>query len=155
MTWAGAISALETALTTAAATVNALDTSKEPFDVKGGPPFSATSRQVRYWYEGDQESTSGGNTLTRENVEERITIRWYWPVISRDDAWQTAIEIQLQAANRATHSALLGDAHLGEHAIALRIDETTTGWESVGEAWLRTLDIPIRIDMAEVSVIAN
>jgi len=155
VTWAGAVAALDTALTSAAATVNALDTSKEPFDVHPGEPFAKLSRQVRYWYDGDQESTSGGNTLTRENVEERITIRWYWPVINRDDAWLGAVETQMQAANRATHAALLGDAHLGEHAIALRIDDTSTGWQAVGEAWLRTLDIPIRIDMAEVSTITN
>jgi hypothetical protein len=152
MTWAGALTALETALTTAAATVNALDTQKDPFRVRRGEPFSLMQRQVAYWYEGDQEA---GNTLTRENVEEKITVRWYWPVLNRDDTWVAALEVQLQAANRATHAQLLADTHLGEHSIALRIDETTAGWQNVGEAWVRVLTIPVRVDMAEVSTIAN
>jgi len=152
MTWAGALTALEVALNAAAATVNALDATKEPFVCRAGEPFGGIERQLRYWYDGDQEA---GNTLTRENVEERVTIRWYWPVVNRDTRWISDLEVQLQAANRATHAALLGDDHLGEHAIALRIDDTSTGWQQVGELFIRVLTIPIRIDMAEVSTIAN
>jgi hypothetical protein len=152
VTWAGALTALEAALTSAATTVNALDPHKEPFTCAAGEPFSPLKRQVRYWYMGDQEA---GNTLTRENVEEKLTIRWYWPVLNRDDSWVSDLEVQLQAANRATHAELLLNAHLDEHVIALRIDETTTGWQQIGEAWIRVLNIPVRLDMAEVSVIAN
>ena len=154
MSWSAALTALETALTTAATTVNALDTAKEPFVCRPGEPFGGLSRQLRYWYEGDQESI-GGNTLTKENVEEKVTIRWYWPILNRDDRWTSDLEVQLQAANRATQSALLGDAHLGENCIALRIDDTSTGWQQVGEAWIRVLSIPIRIEMVDVATIAN
>jgi hypothetical protein len=152
VSWAGALTALETALTAAAATVNALDTNQPPFAVHAGEAPFSLDRQLRYWYEGDQEA---GNTLTRENIEEKITIRWSWPVLNRDDRWISALEVQLQAANRATHAALLGDTHLGENTIALRIDDTRAGWIQKSEAWNRTLDIPIRLDMAEVSTIAN
>lgn len=154
MTWAGALTALETALTTAAATVNALDTAKDPFRVRRGEPFSLLARQVAYWYEGDQES-GGGNTLTAENVDEKVTVRWYWPVLNRDDTWVAALEVQLQAANRATQSALLGADHLGGNCIALRIDSTSAGWQNVGEAWVRVLTIPIRIEVVDVATIAN
>jgi len=152
VSWDGALTALETALNSAAATVNALGPHKDPFTVHAGEPYSALPRQIRYWYEGDQEA---GNTLTRENVEEKITIRWYWPIVNRDDTWISELEVELQAANRATHAALLGNTHLDEHVIALRIDETTTGWQQRGEGWIRVLNIPVRLDMAEVSTIAN
>lgn len=152
MTYAGAIAAVQTALTAAATTVNALNTNAEPFVAAPGEPFSALKRQVRYWYEGDQES---GNTLTRENIEERITIRWYWPVMNRDDRWISDLETEMQVANRATQTQLLANTHLDEHTIALRIDSTTTGWQQVGEAWIRVLTIPVRLDFAEVATIAN
>jgi hypothetical protein len=153
VTWAGAISALDTALETAAATVSALAPSQEPFSVAPGEPFSALKRQVRYWYEGDQEAR---NTLSAENVDERVTIRWYWPVMNRDDRWISDLETQMQAANRATHANILGNAHLDEHCIAVRIDDSTTGWQQIGsDAWLRVLTIPIRIEMVDVSAIAN
>jgi hypothetical protein len=152
MTWAGALTALEAALNTAAATVNALDTSKEPFDVHAGESLSALTRQIRYWYMGDEED---GNTLSSENVNEKVIVRWHWPVPNRDDRWIGDLEVQLQAANRATHAALLADTHLGEHAIALRIDDCTTGWQQVGEAWVRVLSIPIRIELAATAVISN
>ena len=154
MSWAGALTALEAALTTAAATVNALDTSKEPFVPHAGEPFGGVSRQLRYWYEGDEEGVIG-NTLSSESVDEKITIRWYWPVLNRDDRWISDLEVQLQAANRATNAALNADNHLGENVTATRIDETTTGWQQVGEAWIRVLTIPIRLGMVDVSAISN
>ena len=154
MSWSGVLTTIDTHLATAAGVVNALDTDKEPFDVRRGEPFGALKRQVAYWYNGDQES-GGGNTLSAENVEEKVVIRWYWPVLNRDDNFSSYIETQLRAANRATHSALLGDDHLGENCTALRIDDTSAGWQNVGEAWLRVLTIPIRIEMVDVATIAN
>jgi len=152
VSWAGALTALEAALTTAAATINALDTTKDPFTVKAGEPFGGLSRQLRYWYDGSQET---GNTLTRENIEERIVIRWYWPVLNRDDKWISDLEVQLQAASHNTHKELLLDTHLGENAAALRIDDDALGWQQIGEAWIRVLTISVRIDMPEVNVISN
>ena len=47
------------------------------------------------------------------------------------------------------------DDHLGENVTATRIDETTTAWQQVNEAWIRVLSIPIRLEMVDVSVISN
>lgn len=152
MSWSGVLSTIDTHLATAAATVNALDTTKDQFQVRRGEPAQILSRQVAYWYEGDEEAR---NTLSAANVEERITIRWYWPVLNRDAAWASYVESQMQAANRATQTALYGDAHLGENCIALRIDRTSAGWQQVGEAWVRVLSIPVRIEMVDVATIAN
>ena len=154
MSWSGALTTLETHLTTAAATVNALDTGKDPFRVRRGEPFSLMSRQVAYWYEGDQESRTGGMTLGKNNIEEKVTVRWYWPVLNRDDTWVAALEVQLQAANRATQGPLLGDVTLGGNSIALFLGETTAGWQNVGEAWVRVLTIPVFVDQAWTEDIA-
>jgi len=152
MSWAGALTALEVCLNGAAAYINALDTGKEPFECKRGEPFSPLKRQVRYWYLGDQEAR---NTLTAENVDEKIMVRWYWPVLNRDDRWVSDLEVQVREANRATHAAIYADDHLGENVTATRIDETTTAWQQVNEAWIRVLSIPIRLEMVDVSVISN
>ena len=148
MSWAGVLTTIETHLATAAATVNALDAGKDPFRVRRGEPTSLMSRQVAYWYEGDQASRTGGMTLGKNNIEEKVTIRWYWPVLNRDDTWTAALEVQLQAANRATQGPLLGDVTLGGNSIALFLGDTATGWQSVGEAWVRVLTIPLFVDQA-------
>lgn len=155
MTWAGVLTALDTDLAAAAAVVNALDTSKDPFSVLRGEPAGILARRVAYWYEGDQESSTGGRSFGKNNVEEKVTIRWYWPVLNRDAQFSSYVEGQMQAANRATASALLGDSQLGGNAIGLAIDTTSAGWQQVGEAWVRVLSIPIRIDMAWTEDIAQ
>lgn len=155
MSWSGVLTALDANLTTAAGVVNALDAGKEPFTVRRGEPASILSRQVAYWYEGDQESTTGGRTLGKNNVQERVTIRWYWPVLNRDSAFASYIEGQMQSANRATQAALLGDSLLGGNAIGVDIQQTTAGWQQVNEAWVRVLSIPVHIDMAWTEDIAQ
>jgi len=155
MSWAAALTALETNLTAAAAVVNALDPGKDPFVVHAGEALSALQRSLRYWYDGDQESSTGGRTLTRNNVQEKVTVRWYWPVMNRDDKWISQLEVQLEAANRATQAALYGDSLLGDNAIGLEVLETSTGWQQVREAWVRVLTIPVLIDMAWTEVIAQ
>ena len=156
MSWSGVLSTLDSHLATAAAAINALDATQEPFIVRpGGEPFSAVARQVSYWYEGDQESTTGGNTFGKANRMEKLTIRWYWPMLSRDPVFATRVEVQMEAANRATQAAIMGDDHLGENAIATFIEETTAGWQQVSEAWIRVLTIPIRIDLAWTEDIHN
>jgi hypothetical protein len=154
MSWAGVLTTIDTHLATAAGVVDALDTRQEPFDVRRGEPFGALKRQVAYWYNGDQESTSGGRTFGKNNVEEKLVIRWYWPVLNRDDNFSSYIETQLQAANRATQAALLGDGTLGGNSIDLTIESVTAGWQSVGEAWIRVLTIPLLVDMAWTEDIA-
>lgn len=157
--WAGALAAIQADLVLAAAVVNALDTTKDPFAPAPGEALSAIDRRLRYWYEGDQESTTGGKTLGKNNVQEKVTIRWYWPVVSRDDHWISDLEGQLQAANRATQKYLLLDEHLKnagtENCIGLEVGPGTTGWQNVGEAWIRVLTVPLLVDMAWTEDIAT
>lgn len=151
-TWAGALAAIQADLTLAAAVVNALDANKEAFVPAPGEAISAIERRVRYWYDGDQESSTGGKTLGKNNVQEKVTIRWYWPVVNRDDRWISDLEGQLQAANRATQKYLLLDEHLKntgtENAIGIEVGPGSAGWQNVGEAWIRVLTLPLLVDMA-------
>ena len=155
MSWSGVLTTIDTHLATAAGVVNALDTGKEPFDAMRGYPKSLIRRQVTFWYEGDQESTTGGKTFGKNNIQERIHIRWYFPILSREEAFVSGVEVQIQAANRATQAALLGDSLLGGNCIGLEIQNTTTGFVNVNEAWVQVLDIPVLIDMAWTEDIAQ
>jgi len=155
MSWAGALTTLDTHLATAAAAIDALYPTKEKFDVRRGEPSNVLRRQVCYWYEGDQASRTGGMSFGKNNIEEKVTIRWYWPVLNRDDAFVSEIEVQLQLANRATQAALLGDALLGGNSIALFLGDTTAGWQNVGEAWVRVLTLPLFVDQAWTEDIAQ
>jgi hypothetical protein len=150
--WAGALAAVQADLVLAAAVVNALFPDKDPFVPAPGEPVSGLARRLRYWYDGDQESTTGGKTLGKNNVQEKVTIRWYWPVLNRDDKWTSDLEVQLQAANRATQKYLLLDEHLKnagtENCIGVDIGPGSAGWQQVGEAWIRVLSLPLLVDMA-------
>lgn len=152
MSWSGVLAALDSDLALAAAVVNALDPAKDPFVVARGEAISAIERRLRYWYDGDQESATGGRTLGKNNVQEKVTIRWYWPVVNRDDRWVSDLEGQLQAANRATQKYLLADSHMKsggtEHAIGVSFDGGSAGWQQIGEAWIRVLSLNVLIDMA-------
>jgi hypothetical protein len=152
MSWAGALAAIQADLVLAAAVVNALDTGKDAFTPYPGDALSAIERRLRYWYLGDQESDTGGKTLGKNNVQERIKIRWSWPIVNRDDPWTAALELQVQAANRATQKYLLLDEHLKnagtENAIGLSWKGGEAGYTQVGEAWIRILDLDVLVDMA-------
>ena len=143
----------------AAADVNALDPGKDPFAPLPGEAISAIERRLRYWYDGDDDSGLVKATLTRNSVAEKVTIRWYWPVVNRDDRWISDLEVQLQAANRATQKYLMLDEHLKsggiEHSIGLAIPGGSTGWQNVGEAWIRVLTIPLFISMVDTEVIGT
>ena len=158
-TWAGALAAVQADLVLAAADVNALDTGKDPFAPLPGESISAIERRLRYWYDGDDDSGLVKATLTRNSVAEKLTIRWYWPVVNRDDRWISDLEVQLQAANRATQKYLMLDEHLKnagtENAVGLHIPGGTTGWQNVGEAWIRVLTIPLFISMVDTEVIGT
>lgn len=157
MSWDGAIDRIGVHLDAARAAVNATYGDRDPFSATHlGEPFGALTKQVAYWYDGDQESTTGGNTLGQQNVEEKLTIRWYVPVLNRSDGtWRGETERILRACNRETQTRLMGDAHLQQSdVIGLSTPGGTAGWQQVGEAWIRVLTIPLFVDMPWVAAIA-
>ena len=158
--WAGALAAVQADLVLAAADVNALDPSKDQFVPAPGESISAIERRLRYWYDGDgEENALVKMTLSRNSVAEKLTIRWYWPVVNRDDAWISDLEVQLQAANRATQKYLMLDEHLKnagtENSVGLYLPGGTTGWQNVGEAWIRVLTIPLYVSMVDTEVVGT
>jgi hypothetical protein len=152
MTFADAVTVLQTHLVTAGASLSDPIGSAQ---VRAGEPSGLLARTIAWWYDGDQESNTGGRTLSENNVQEKVTIRVYWPVPSRDDPLALKLELAVREANRAIQAQLWGDAHLGGNCIGIAIDASTAGWQEQGSNWLRVLTIPLFIDMAWVEPIAT
>jgi hypothetical protein len=151
MSYADAIVHLQTDLETAAATLT-----PKMHVTAGEPSAFDPAAVIAYWYTGDRESTSGGNTLDRTNVEEGILIRCYWPATSV--AEKVALELAVQAAKAAIVHQLMGAASLGSNAIGLKIDDADSVWMTFGDAEnkavVRTLSIQLWLDFADVDPIA-
>lgn len=154
--WGDAMTTLEGLLDTARSDVNAaLGTGVSHFEeTRRGEPSNITLfKGVAYWYEGFQESETGGNSLAKVNIQEKVTVRWYIPVISRDAAFSERQEDQLQACNLATLIRLFGSVHLGQptFVIGMSIINSTAAWQNVNDAWTRVLTIPVLLDCAWVA----
>ena len=153
MAWSDLLSVLNAHLVTAGATLTPAITY-----VRRGEPVSIPVDTIAYWYDGDQESSTGGNTFTKVNVGERITITVYFRVGDHKDSYDANLDERIRAANRAIQARLWGDTHIGENCIGLAIENTRTAWVQydVGppERWAKTLTIPIAVDMAETESIS-
>lgn len=151
MSWDAALSAFEAHLRTAGDSL-----SPQATDVRHGEPkdFSSTKPVIAYWYAGDRESQTGGNTLTRTNLEEGVRVQLYVPDTIRLRNKTDVTEQYLRAGVRAIKAALWGDASLGGNAIGLDLDGSETGWFEVSAVLARTVGFTAWIDLAEVDVIA-
>ena len=150
MTWAQVMAAVETDLVAAGATLDPAILS-----VRQGEPDTVSVPLIAYWYEGDRESLTGGNTLTRTNLEEGIRVRIYRPGSVRAPVKDAGWEVWLREANRAVKDALWGDFTVGGTGpIGIDLDATSTTWLIVGDALCLTAEFVLWIDLAEVDTIA-
>lgn len=147
MTWVGVISAINTNLETAAASASI------PL-VRQGEPDNLNTDCIYYEYAGDRESRTGGNTLTKTNVEERVRVTVLLRGSVRATAIDSSLEVRLRDAARACKAALWGDWSLGGNCIGLSVDDTETGWVNIGDQLARFAAFDLLIDLAEVDTIA-
>lgn len=150
MTWAGALSVLDAHLVTAGATLTPPVTA-----IRQGEPDEVNVPVFAYWYTGDRESTTGGNTLARTNLQEGIVIRGYFPGSLRVKSQDATLEVMIREAKAAIRSALWGDGYLGGNCITLTLEDTVSGWSVVGGALCRTFEFVVWIDLPEVDVVAS
>jgi hypothetical protein len=149
MSWTGAVAAIKTHLTTqGAALTNPIGIVRET------EPLSIPARMIAFWYSGDRQSATGGNTLTKTNIEEQFTIRAYWPVADNSETLAAARDAEVHALLRLISAALWGDVELGGQAIGLSVEPAEVGWLDVDGANVRTLTVPVWVDLAEVDTIS-
>lgn len=149
MSWSGALAALQADLVAAGATLSPAITI-----VRQGEPDSLNADVIAYEYGGDRESGTGGNTLSKTNIEERVTVTVYLRGSVRATTIDGSLEVRLREANRAIKNALWGDWSLGGNSIGISIEPSETAWALIGEQLARTVAFDIYIDLAEVDDIA-
>src|SRR3972149_3011596 len=88
MSWAGVIAAIDADLVTAGATLSPAIT-----EIRQGEPDAVNMPIIGYWYVGDRESLTGGNSFGKTNIEEGGLVRIYRPGSARaatpDDSRQS------------------------------------------------------------------
>src|SRR3990167_4503993 len=128
MSWAGVVSVYNAHLVTAGATLSPKITTV----LRGQPVGLTTVPVISYWWGGRRESTTGGNTLTRVNVEEALVTMIYVPESVRLPNRAETIEDYLRGAVDAFQSELWGDVQLGGNAIGIsELDAVESGWVKV------------------------
>lgn len=148
MSWSGAMAALETNLDLAAADASIAI-------VRHGEPDILNGDTLAYWAgPGSRVSHTGGNTLSKVNIERGATVRAYLFGTDRSAAVAEAWELRLVAIEEAIFTRLWADAGLGGHAIGIDIEGSEYGWIDVGTVKARTLELVVWIDLAEVASIA-
>jgi hypothetical protein len=152
VTFAAALAVIDAHLVTAGAT---LSDANRIVDVAAGEPGVPTGRIARYWYEGDgvPARMGGQRTLTDQMTGERVTIRLYWPVSTRDKKIAAALEADVQAAARAVKHALIGDAQLGGNCTDSEVGDADAGWLLLDSSTRRTLSVPLTLDFVDLDPI--
>ena len=151
MSWSGALTAYHAHLTTGGAAVSPAITTI----MRGQPTGLTTVPIISYYWGGRRESSTGGNTLTKVNVEEALVTTIYVPESVRLPNRATTIEDYLRDAVNACQDAIWGDVQLGGNSIGLsEISAVESGWASVSNVEARTASWTCWVDLAEVHSIA-
>lgn len=140
-----AITVLASHLTTAGAAVTPAVTR-----IRRGEPVTAPNTpMLAYYYDGERESTTGGNTFGKVNIEVLVRIGGLFPMSSDDDAVSSALDKWTYSMVRAITSRLYGDASLGGNCIGIEIDTPELVWWQPG-GQIRGFELPVWIDLAEI-----
>src|SRR3989304_2987544 len=149
MSGAGVIAAIDADLVTAGATLSPAIT-----EIRQGEPDAVNMPIIGYWYVGDRESLTGGNSFGKTNIEEGVLVRIYRPGSVRATSLDDSLEVWVRSAVRACKAALWGDAHLGGNSIGLDITDTVAAWEAIGNVLCRIATFTVWVDEAFVDDIA-
>lgn len=120
-----------------------------------GEPSTPPGNCGAYWYEGDGPPVHfPARTLTDEMVGERVTLRWYWQVSSRDKVAMGNLEADLRAVKVDLKSRLSGDSTLGGNCVDLDVGDADAAWLNLDGGLWRTLTIPLVLDYVDIQTIA-
>ena len=149
MSWDLAMVALNAHLVAAGATLSPKVTT-----IWDGEPNAVNGPLFASWYAGDRESTSGGNSLSKTNIEEGVVVTIYWPTSVRFPSGAMALERWLRAAVRAVKHELWADTDLGGNAIGIDVGDASATWDIPGGALCRIARFTLWVDEAWVDDIA-
>lgn len=150
MSFAQALSVIDTHATAAGAALSRKITLVLP-----GEPATPPGNCIAYWYEGDGAPRHfPPRTLTDQMVGERVTLRAYWSVSSRDRVAMANLEADVRALKLDLKSRLSGDSTLGGNCVDLDMDDADAAWLNLDGGLWRTLTIPLVLDYVDIQTIA-
>ena len=145
MTWAGAITAIEAHMTTAGTA----------HGQRGGEPGVPSGKVSAWYYTGSGINELIPETLTDHPFSEGVSVRFYWPVATRDSIPARTLELEVRQVTRAFIAALEGDRSLGDNVEVLTISDAEAGWlEADGAAW-RIVTVPLALGFTDSEPIAR
>src|SRR3990172_9418512 len=145
MSWTGVIAPIDADLVAAGATV-----SPAILTIRQGEPDTVNLPVIGYWYVGDRESLTGGNSFGKTNIEEGVLVRISRPGSVRATSLDDSREVWVRSAVRACKAALCGDVYLDGNSIGLSITDTVAAWENVANVLCRTATFTVWVDQASV-----
>lgn len=144
MTWSGAITAIEAHMLTAA----------PGHGQRAGEPGLPPRKTAAWYYTGSADNALIAETLTDHPYSEGVSVRFYWPVATRDEIPSRTLEEDVRAVTRAFIAALEGDRSLGGNVETLVISDAEAGWlEAEGSAW-RIVTVPLALGFTDSEPIA-
>jgi hypothetical protein len=122
--------------------------------VREGEPDELTQDTIAFWASGMRQSRTGGNTLTKVNIERGVEIMWYLRGAIRAGQIDSDLERRLIAVEEAILTRVLGDFELGGNAIGVFIDDSEYGWVTLGSQVARTGRTTAWIDLPEIATLS-
>jgi hypothetical protein len=146
MSWDAAITALEAHMAAAA----------PGYSQRGGEPDAPATKTVAWYYEGTGDNEFIGETLTDHPFGERVAVRFYWPVATRDAIPSRTLELEIRSITRAFIARIEADRSLGEQVtVATPDDDIEAGWLSIGAQWWRIVTVPLTLGFTDEEPISR
>lgn len=154
MSWTGAITALETHMTSAG-TAAAGTANTSQWTTWAGEPAVPPRKLVTWWYDGAGDNPLIAETLTDHPFAERVVIRWYIPVSNRSKEPSRTVETELRTAARQFIANVEGDRTLGDNCEVAVIEDGSAGWLAIDDGWWRTWTQPLLLSFTDTEPIAR
>lgn len=130
-------------------------TPKTTYVRRGEPITMPDTPMLAWYYDGERESSTGGNTMGgKTNIEAKVIIAGLYPIGDTGDHVSAALDAWTFATVRAITAALWADAELGGNTIGIDVEDPAPMWWSEG-GFVRGFEIPVWLDLAEVDTIAR
>lgn len=146
MSWLAAIEALEAHMAAAA----------PDHAQRAGEPDAPPKKTVAWFYEGTGDNEFIGETLTDHPFGERVAVRFYWPVATRDAIPARTLELEIRNITRTFIARIEADRSLGEQVVvATPGTDIEAGWLSIGAQWWRIVTVPLALGFTDEEPISR
>lgn len=122
---------------------------------RAGEPDAPAQRTAAWYYDGTSDFDLIAETLTDHPFAERVSVRFYWPVATRDAIPSRTLELDIRTVTRAFITRIEGDRSLGEQVVVATPSEVEAGWLSIGAQWWRIVTVPLTLGFTDEEPISR